>query len=163
LKNAIRTAWIARTPRERVILAFLVIVVACGAYVWLIQTAGQARDRLNANLGKLKNTAAHLDRDTAEYARLRALPAAPYSRTDIQLLLQTQAGAAGLSSQQLKINALSPDRVQVIFTAAPFASVLDLLGNMKSQRVHLSSARIEALPAEGLISGTGTFIRDRLE
>jgi general secretion pathway protein M len=155
MRAQLRKAWESRAPRERAILVALVIVILVALYVWIVQSAGQARKQLRPTL---LAQAAALDRQATEVERLRAMPAISASQTDLRTLVQAQAGA-GLSRALVRIDALDGDQVVVVFGAVTFADWLNWIAGLKSQHVRLAACRIEALSTPGLVSVTATLSR----
>ena len=159
MRAQLRKAWESRSPRERAIIAALAVLLGVALYVWLVQSAGQARAQLRASVTTLRAQAAHLDQQALEYLRLRAAPAATASPTDLRTLLQAQAGAAGLSRALLRIDAPDANQVKVDFGALPFADWLAWVASLQAQQVRLDTCRIEALSAPGLVSVTASLVR----
>jgi general secretion pathway protein M len=158
MRAQLRKAWESRAPRERAILVALVIVILVALYVWIVQSAGQARKQLRPSVTTLLAQAAALDRQATEVERLRAMPAISASQTDLRTLVQAQAGA-GLSRALVRIDALDGDQVVVVFGAVTFADWLNWIAGLKSQHVRLAACRIEALSTPGLVSVTATLSR----
>ena len=159
MRAQLRKAWESRAPRERAIIAALAAMLGAALYVWLAQSAGQARVQLHTSVTTLRAQAVRLDQQGIEYDRLRAAPAATVSPTDLRTLVQAQAGAAGLSRALVRIDAPDADRVVVVFGAVAFADWLSWIAGLKSQHVRLDACRIEALSAPGLVSVTATLVR----
>jgi type II secretory pathway component PulM len=107
----------------------------------------------------LRERAGLLERQAAEYERLRAAPAATVSPTDIRALVQAQAGAAGLSKAMQSVEAVGGNQLKVVFGAIAFADWLHWVQNLESQHIHLDACRIEALATPGLVSVTATLVR----
>lgn len=158
MKAALRKLWRSRAPRERMVIAVLAVVVAAAAYVWLLQSAGQGRAKLTASVAALRTQAALLDQQAAEYARLRAAPAAA-AASDLRTLVQARADAARLSGALTRIEAADPDHVRVTFGAVSYADWLGWVAALQAQHVRLEAARIEALAAPGLVSVTASLAR----
>ncbi|HUW36850.1 MAG TPA: type II secretion system protein GspM [Rhodocyclaceae bacterium] len=156
-----RTFWQARAPLERRVIAALAVVVAVALYLALLQSASQARLRLGRSVTSLQEQARRLDRDAAELQRLRALPAAAASTTDLRTLVAAQAGAAGLTHALQSIEAPDADQVQVAFGAVAFVDWLNWAAGLQALHVRLGACRIEALTTPGLVSVTATLVRAR--
>ena len=159
MKAQLRKAWESRAPRERTIIAVLVLILGMALYVWLVHSAGQARVQLRAGVTILRAQAARLEQQATELERLRAAPAISASQTDLRTLVQTQAGAAGLSRALVKIDAPDANQVVVVFGAVAFADWLNWIAGLKPQQVRLDTCRIEALSTPGLVSVTATLVR----
>jgi general secretion pathway protein M len=152
-------AWKSRSPRERAIIAVLVIVLGAALYGWIAQSAGRSRAQLSTSVATLRAQAVRLDQQALEYDRLRAAPAATASPTDLRTLLQARVGDAGLSRAVLRMDATEANQVKVVFGAVPFADWLAWVESLQSQQVRLDSGRIEALSTPGLVSVNATFTR----
>ncbi len=159
MRTRLRRLWESRAPRERAIIAALAVMLGAVLYVWLVQSAGQARMQLRTGVTTLRAQAARLEQQAAELDRLRATPATPASQTDLRTLVQAQAGAAGLSRALVKIDASDADQVVVVFGAVAFADWLNWVASLKSQQVRLDTCRIEALSTPGMVSVTATLLR----
>jgi general secretion pathway protein M len=156
---ALKTAWTSRSPRERVVIAALIAILAVAGYVLLVRSAERGRGQLRASVATLRTQAALLDQQAAEHQLLRATPAAPVSPTDLRALVQARADAARLTGALTRIQALDTDHVQVAFGAVPFADWLRWVAALQAQNVSLDAARIEALSAPGMVSVTATLGR----
>lgn len=159
MRTRLRRLWESRAPRERAIIAALAVMLGAVLYVWLVQSAGQARVQLHTSVTTLRAQAARLEQQAAELERLRATPATPASQTDLRTLVQAQAGAAGLSRALVKIDAPDANQVVVVFGAVAFADWLNWVASLKSQQVRLDTCRIEALSTPGMVSVTATLLR----
>jgi len=159
MRAQLRKAWESRAPRERAIIAALAVALGAAVYVWLVQSAWQARAQLQPAVATLRAQAARLDQQALEVGRLRAAPPATVSPTDLRTLVQARAGAAGLSRALVRIDAPDADQVLVVFGAVAFADWLTWIDGMKSQHVRLEACRIEALATPGLVSATATLVR----
>jgi general secretion pathway protein M len=159
MRAQLRKAWESRAPRERAIIAALAVMLGAALYVWLVQSAGQARAQLRTGVTTLRAQAARLEQQAAELERLRAAPAISASHTDLRTLVQAQADAAGLSRALARIDAPDADHVVVVFGAVAFADWLNWIVGLKSQQVRLDACRIQALSTPGLVSVTATLVR----
>ena len=159
MKARLRKLWESRSPRDRVIIAMLAAVVGVALYLSLVQSAYRGRSQLGASVSALRVQALRLDANANELARARAAPAAPASQTDLRTQVQAQAGAAGLASALLRIDARNADQVQVVFGSVAFADWLAWVASLQVQRIRLDTSRIEALTTPGLVSVTATLAR----
>ena len=155
----LRSLWQSRAPRERVVIAVLAVLAGVASYVLLVQAADRAHTRLRASVPALRAQAARLEQQAAELERLRALPPASVSQTDLRTLVQAQAGATGLSRALVRIDAPDANQVVVVFGAVAFADWLNWVASLKSQQVRLDACRVEALSTPGLVSVTATLVR----
>jgi len=159
MRAQLRKLWESRAPRERTVIAILTVVLGTALYLWLVQSADRARERLRTSVTTLRAQTVHLEQQAAEYERLRAMPAPSASQIDLRTLVQAQAGAAGLSRALVKIDAPDANQVQVVFGAIAFADWLAWTSSLQSQQVRLDTCRIEALTAPGLVSVAATLVR----
>lgn len=155
----LRRIWESRAPRERKIIAVMAAVLVVALYVWVVQSAGQARLRLRASVMTLQDQATRVDQQAAELGRLRGAPALSVSQTNLRTLVQDHAGAAGLSRALVSIDAPNPDQVVMVFGAVAFADWLEWIDGLKSQHVRIEACRVEALSTPGLVSVTATLVR----
>ena len=163
MRAALRKAWGARSPRERMVIAALAAVLLIASYVLLLQSAERGRGQLRTSVAALRTQAVLLERQAAEHQLLRATPATPASTTDLRALVQARADAARLSGTLTRIEALDADHVQVAFGAVPFADWLGWIAALQAQHVSLEAARVEALAAPGMVSATATLSRAKAQ
>jgi len=162
VRAALRKAWKARSPRERMVVAALAAVLGAACYLLLLQSAERGRGQLRTSVAALRTQAALLEQQAAEHQLLRATPATPASTTDLRALVQARADAARLSGMT-RIEAPDADHVQVVFGAVPFADWLGWVAALQAQHVSLEAARIEALSAPGMVSATATLSRAKAQ
>lgn len=143
---------------RRIVLTVLVLAGAL-LYGWLLLAAGEARNRLQTTVDRLQGQAMQLERDAAEYTKLRATPAVRLAQADLRTLVQSHADQAGLSAALVKIDALDKHRVQLAFGAVAFADWLEWIRTLQGQQARLESCRIEALSTPGLVSITAQLNR----
>ena len=155
----LRALWQSRAPRERVVIAVLVVLAGVASYVWLVQAADRAHTRLRASVPALRAQAARLEQRAGDLERLRSAPPAAASKTDLRTLVQAQAGAAGLSRALVRIDAPDANQVVVVFGAVAFADWLNWVAGLTAQQVRLDVCRVEALSMPGLVSVTATLVR----
>ena len=163
MKARLRKLWESRSPRDRMIIAALAVVVGLLLYLSLVQSAYRARNQLGASVSVLRTQALRLDADANELTRVRAAPAVPAPQTDLRAQVQTQAGAAGLARALLRLDAKDADQVQVVFGSVAFADWLAWVATLQAQRIRLDTSRIEALSTPGLVSVTATFARAKTQ
>jgi type II secretory pathway component PulM len=159
LKAQLRSLWKLRTSRERVVVAAVAAVLCVSLLLWLIQSADRGRSQLRTTVTTLRAHAVRLDHDAAEFERLRAVPGATVSHTELRALVQAEAAATGLSRAVVRIDAAGPDQVSVVFGAVAFADWLAWVQSLQSQHVRLETCRIEALSTAGLVSVKATLVR----
>ncbi len=163
MKARLRKLWESRSPRDRMIIAALAVVVGLLLYLSLVQSAYRARTQLGVSVSVLRTQALRLDADANELTRVRAAPAVPAPQTDLRAQVQTQAGAAGLARALLRLDAKDADQVQVVFGSVAFADWLAWVATLQAQRIRLDTSRIEALSTPGLVSVTATFARAKTQ
>ena len=161
MRAQLRKAWESRAPRERAIIAALAVILGAALYVWFVQSAGRARAQLHSSVTTLRAQAERLDQQALEVGRLRAVPAATASPTDLRLLVQARVDDAGLSRALTRIDAPDANQVKVVFGALPFVDWLAWVASLQAQQVRLDACRLEALSTPGLVSVTATFTRAR--
>ncbi len=159
MKARLLKLWESRSPRDRVIITVLAALVGAALYLALVQSAYRARTQLGTSVTTLRMQALRLDADANELARARAAPAAPAPQTDLRTQVQSLAGAAGLGSALLRIDARDADQVQVVFGSVAFADWLAWIATLQAQRIRLDTTRVEALTTPGLVSITATLTR----
>lgn len=153
--------WQACTPRERMVLTWGAAILAAALYLWLLQSASEARTKLTTAVTTLRTNAARLELHASEVERLRTLQLAPAASIELRTLVQNQADAAGLSRALLGITVVDTSQVQVAFGSVAFADWLRWIDSLHKQQVRLDTCRIEALSTAGLISVTATLVRTR--
>ena len=159
MKARLRKLWESRSPRDRMIIGVLAVVVGVALYLLLVQSAYRARSQLGSSVSVLRAQALRLDADANELARVRAAPAVPAPQTDLRTQVQAQAGSSGLARALVRIDARDADQVQVVFGSVAFADWLAWVATLQAQHIRLDTGRIEALTTPGLVSVTATFTR----
>ena len=157
--RTVRTAWAARSPRERLVLVALAALLGCSAYLLIMRAADRGREQLTARLAVLRVQAARLERQAAEHERLRAAPAASTSPGDLRSLVQARTDAAHLTKAVTRLDALDANHVYIAFGAVSFADWLAWAATLQSERVRIEGARVEALSAPGMVSAAATLTR----
>lgn len=161
MKARTHRAWQSRTPRERIVVTVLAVMLGVGAYVWLLQSGGQARARLQVSVASLRAEFAGLELRALELERLRATPVTPVSRGDLGEQVQAQVDAVGLGHALARLDVPDADRVVVGFGAVDFAAWLNWVASLNSQHVRLAACRIDALAEPGMVGASATLQRDR--
>lgn len=161
MRARLREAWNSRAPRERVVVVILALTLGAALYGWLVHSGGQAHRRLQASVATLRAQAAGLELQAVELERLRAAQLLPASPTDMRVLVEAHIEEAGLSRALTKIDAPDPSQVVVAFGPVEFATWLAWIANLEAQHVRLSSCRIEAQSAPGMVSVTATLRRGK--
>lgn len=159
MMKQLRQLWESRAPRERKVIAVVAALMGVLLYVWLVHSADLARAHLQTSVTTFRALAARLEHEAAEYESLRSKPPATTSKTELRALVQAQIDAEGLSRLATRIEATSPNEVQVVFGAVPFADWLKWVATLQSQQIRLDSCRIETLSTPGLVSVTSTVTR----
>ena len=159
MRSRLRKTWESRSPRDRAIIAALAFLLGAALYAGLMQSAGRARAQLRPGVATLRMQASRLDQQAGELELLRAGPPLSASQTDLRTLLKAQAGAAGLATALVRIDALDADQAVLVFGAVAFTGWLDWINGLKAQHIRLDTCRIEALSTPGLVSVTATLVR----
>lgn len=159
MTTRLQELWDSRAPREKLLVAAAFAIVVAVLYLWLLQSAAEARARLKQSVAALRVQIVQLDQQSVEYTKLRAAPAAAASAGDLRTLVQSHSDAAGLGRTLLKIDVQDTHRVQVAFGAVAFAEWLDWAQSLQAQHVRIETSRIEALSGAGLVSVTATLSR----
>jgi general secretion pathway protein M len=159
MKSQIQKVWLARSPRERIIIAVLSAMLAVLLYTWLVVSTGQARADLRTTVPALRVQSILLDRQAIEYERLQASPGLTASRTGLTELVQGMIDEAGLARSLEHLDASGPDRIKVVFGAVAFAEWLKWIEDLEAQHVRVETCRIEALSSPGLVSVAASLVR----
>lgn len=159
MNKRLREIWQSRSPRDRMILTILAILIAITLYATFVIAANRARPQLLGSVLALRADAARLEALAVEVERLRTLRPPPASQTDLRSLVQAQVSASGLANALVRIEAPDPDRVQVVFGAVAFADWLNWTIALSGQNIRLESSRVEALSKPGLVSVSAGFVR----
>jgi general secretion pathway protein M len=159
MMSAWRERWHARRPRERWVLMIMAVIVGVVLYLWGLVSAFQARDQLMGRMPILKRKAAQVEQQAAEYLRLRNTPPDQMSKTDLRLLIQAQAGVAGLTPALTRIESPDPNHVEVLFDNVPFSQWLVWVDRLQSLHARLDNCKIEASEQPGQVKVAATFTR----
>ena len=151
--SIITTAWQARPPRERAVLATGAVIAAMlliATLAWI--PLERARARHAAELPRLRASVVALERDAAEVRRLRAI--AP---------LAVASAAATATPRELPGAQLTmPDEKHVRLRGddVAFTALLEWLASAQAANgLRVESARIEALAAPGRVRADLTLAR----
>lgn len=159
MRTRLRQLWQRRAPRERAVVAILAALLGVVLYFWMLQSLGSSRAHLVADVATLRAAATDLEQQALELDRLRAVPAASVSRSDLGAQVQAQANAAGLGHAVTRIETPDPNQVAVTFRAVAFADWLGWVASLSAQQLRLSACRIDALPEPGMVGVTATLQR----
>ena len=127
----------------------LVAVALLSALALFWVQAARSRDRLTAELPRLRASIAALELQAQEVARLKSIaPAAmPAARTPLATLATDGGGVPGA-----RITVIDERRVRFAGDDVAFGALLEWLGRAQSaQGMRVESARIDALPAAGRV------------
>lgn len=163
MKAQLIKVWESRAPRERTVIAILMMILAAALYFWLVQSGGREHTRLRASVATLQAQAARLALHAAELERLRATPVTPASQADLRKLVEARAGASGITGSLVKIDAPDANQVVVVFGAVGYADWLNWAAGLRSQQVRLDACRIESLATPGMVSVTATMLRAKTQ
>jgi general secretion pathway protein M len=145
--------WAARTPSERTTLLVggtLAAILLLVALVWL--PLERNRVRLTNEIPKLSASIAAMERQAAQVARVRSLPALDTTRGQTPSLGEVTA-TLGKGIPSAQVSALDDKRVRILGTDVPYGALLETVA--AAQSVHglrVDTARIDALPAAGRVS-----------
>ena len=153
-----RSRWRGRPRAERLALAVCGALAAALVYALLVVSLERALDRARAHVEVLRALAQRVDAQAAEIQRLRALGRPAASARELRLLVEDAARAAGLAGA-LRIDAKGEGEARVVAASTSFGAWLAFVERLQALHVRLSSARIEALAAPGLVSVTASFVR----
>lgn len=156
--NRLREVFETFGPRARfgtITLAALALLVA---YLGLVGALDRARTRLQTNVTALRAASQQMERHALDIERLRAAPKPAASPRELRAVIEVEAKAGGFS-HALRVDANTADEVRVIVARVAFPDWLAWLERLQSANVRVKSARMEALSANGAVSGTTTFVR----
>lgn len=152
--DSVRAAWQARTPRERMALGFGTVAVGAllfYAFVWEAMRAEHTR--LRASLPQLRAQSVQFAADAAEAQRLRTVARAPSRSQSVRAALEAAADLTGVRANISSITELSPGRVQVLLTAAPYEAFVRWIGALAGTAgLTVESADLRPGPAPGIVS-----------
>jgi general secretion pathway protein M len=156
-----RSAWAARSPRERLFYVGVALIVGAIVLMLSMQSVDRARAQLRTQVATLRAQAERLGMQATEFERLRAAPPVAVSTQDLRTLLQAQISAAGLSRALSSIESADANHVKVTLGSIRFADWLDWVARLEAQHIRVDACRIEALSTPGLVSVTATLGRAR--
>ncbi|APV50427.1 hypothetical protein BWI17_12410 [Betaproteobacteria bacterium GR16-43] len=143
--------WAARTPSERTTLLVggtLAAILLLVALVWL--PLERSRVRLTNEIPRLSASIATMERQAAEVARVRSLPALRGQTPNTALGEVTAALGKGIPSAQ--VSALDDKRVRILGTDVPYGALLETVATAQAAHgLRVDSARIDALPVAGRV------------
>ena len=159
MTGPLRELWTSAPPWQRRTAIAIAVVASLLLYVWAVWWAERACSRLEATLAQLREQAVQLERNAAEYERLRKLPRVSSSSADLRTLLRSTADASGLARALVRIEAQDAHRVQLMFSAVAFADWLAWIERLQPHQVRVETCRIEALAMPGLVNASATLVR----
>lgn len=149
----------SRTILERKILLALAWCLAIGLYCWLVLSGTQARKPLQDDVLRLREQAARLEQQAADYLQLQSQPAITASGGDMLTLVQQQVASAGLAPALLRIEPQGDDQVVVQLGALAFVQWVQWLADLETQKIRVTSCQLQALATPGQVSVTATLAR----
>lgn len=159
MKHALGPWWMARSAQERRVLAAVALGIGVALYGWWLQAATHARRQLIPAVTQLQAQATRQGAQADEIMRLRALPPAPASATDLRPLVQRQVDASGLARALVSVELVDARHVKLVFGSVAFADWLAWADGMQAQHLRFTAVRIEAQPIRGQVSVTATLER----
>lgn len=142
--------WAARSPRERTILATgatLLAVLLLAVFAWL--PLERSRTRLAAEVPALSASVATMERQAAEVARVRSLPAVAASAAAPTSAIAT---ALGTRLPGVQASAVDDKRVRLTGADVAYGALLEAIASAQgSYGMRVENARIDALPAAGRV------------
>lgn len=159
MKKMLNQWWMSRSPQERQVMVVLALGVGLLLYVWFLRATTQARQRLLPAVVQLQTQAIRQSGQADEIMRLRAMPAAPVSTTDLRQLVQQQAEASGLTKSLVSVELVDAHHVKLVFGSVAFADWLAWADTMQVQQLRFTAVRIEAQSTPGQVSVTATLGR----
>ena len=145
-----------RPATQRRIIAFVVVAVVVAQLLALVIQAQRSRDRLVAELPRLRASIAALERDADEVRRLRATPTAqPQAGTPLASLATNAGGVTGA-----QVSVIDERRVGLTGADVSFAALLEWLNGARATHgMRVESARIEANPSPGRVRAELVLVR----
>lgn len=159
MKKLLTQWWMSRSPQERRMLAVAVLCLTVVLYAWFLQTTTHARQRLLPAVTRLQAQTILQSKQVDEIKRLRAMPAASASTTDLRALVQRQAEASGLTKSLVSVELLDAHHVKLVFGSVAFADWLTWADIMQAQHLRFAAVRIETQSVPGQVSVTATLER----
>ena len=145
-----RAFWARRSARERTILATggaLVLALLLVALVWL--PLERSRARLAAGLPRLAASVATMQRQAAEVARVRSLPA---SASAAMAPTSTVAATLGTRLPGAQVVPVDDKRVRIAGSDIAYGALLEAIASAQgAYGMRVDSARIDALPSAGRV------------
>lgn len=147
--DAFRDFWVAREPRERMVLALLALTVAVAlTYLLLIEPAATGIPRLERSLPALRTQAVQLDQLVSEVGALKSRPqVATIPASEARAAVEKSLAAAGLKAT--RIVPLADGDLQVSFANVPYAQWSSWLASIERElgaRASNVNARSVATP-----------------
>lgn len=154
MKDRLVQFWRSRAPRERLILAGGLALLALAlfyAYAWLPIQRELAQ--LRQTLPQLRLQARKLAQDADQAARLQKQPPPSQAGEPLTAVVAQRALASGLRERIESITPQDAGRVRVILPRVAFNDWISLLGGLQMDHgVRVESTRIEASDEAGMVS-----------
>lgn len=157
MRHTLKRLWHDRAPRERRIVAIsatLVVIAIAYAYLWL--PVAQERERLIAQVPRLRADARQMRADARDLETARAaIKTAP---VDLKTALAGLTAGPRFGRMTPQISAEGNGRVRVVFASVPAEDWLAWISALSVEHgIRVETARVEALESAGLIKATATL------
>ena len=145
--------WRALAPRERrlVLAAAVVVLLAC-IHLLLFEPAWKGRERLSAELPRLRAQVAQMHALAAEASLLAAAPRGADTPQAVRAALEASIASAGLSDRVAKLSATG-DLIDLRFASVPHADWLDWLdATLRETRLRVVDVSLTRETSPGVVS-----------
>ena len=152
VKQSLSSYWLARTPRERRILAWGAGILALMlAYAMVWHPARQGVTRLESAMPRLRADLSVMHRQSAEIAALRQNASKPgLDAAGAVAAVQAAASKRGIERAIERVDTMGADRVRIVLKAVPFeawVAWVDLL--QRDHQLVIEAARTDSIERPG--------------
>jgi len=158
--QALNEFWVARSDRERAVLAAAgVLALAAGLYGLVWEPGLKASAKLSATLPRLRAQVEDMRQQQREIVLLRKSSGTASQAADLRALLRASIARTALAGSVQSIDWQSNDRVVLAAPSVEFDSWQQWIGSVQRELgIRLESCNVAALEQAGMVRVEASFV-----